>query len=98
MNTITDARSMREADFAACELVYPDRVGQTHVIMHQPRHRWNYYSAQRKSEALLLKCWDSEAGACRPTRPGVAISKSTGESPQGLPRARLTHEASVRGP
>ena len=31
------------------------------MIKHVPRHRWLYYPAQRKAEALLLKCWDSEA-------------------------------------
>ena len=57
---VCDARSMRDDDFSACDLVYPDRVGQTHIIQHKPRHRWMYYSRQSKDEVLLLKCWDSE--------------------------------------
>jgi hypothetical protein len=57
---VCDARSMRDDDFSACDLVYPDRTGQTHIIQHKPRHRWMFYSEQRKDEALLLKCWDSE--------------------------------------
>jgi hypothetical protein len=59
---VCDARSMRDDDFSACDLVYPDRVGQTHIIQHQPWHRWMFYSAQTKEEVLLLKCWDSERG------------------------------------
>lgn len=35
---VCDARSMRAEDFAACQLVYPDRVGETHVIRHRPEH------------------------------------------------------------
>ena len=33
---------MRDEDFVGCSLVYPDRVGQTHVIKHVDRHEWMY--------------------------------------------------------
>lgn len=60
---VCDARSMRDDDFCGCDLVYPDRTGQTHIIEHKPRHRWMFYPRQCKEEALLLKCWDSERSA-----------------------------------
>jgi hypothetical protein len=40
---VCDGRSMQEEDFAACKLVYPDRVGETHIVRHQPGHRWYWY-------------------------------------------------------
>ena len=57
---VCDARSMRDDDFSACDLVYPDRTGQTHIIEHKARHRWMFYPRQSKDEVLLLKCWDSQ--------------------------------------
>jgi hypothetical protein len=68
---VCDARSMRDSDFASCALVYSDRVGETHLIAHQPRHRWLYYSDQTRDEALLLKCWDSR-GSSKPAGSGSA--------------------------
>eukprot|EP01047_Picozoa_sp_COSAG01_P048230 COSAG01_NODE_4680_length_4821_cov_3.614994_2_plen_170_part_00 len=43
---VCDGRSMQEEDFAACKLVYPDRVGETHIVRHQPSHRWYWYSVR----------------------------------------------------
>ena len=38
---------------------YPDRVGQTYRLMHNPRHRWVYFPRMRRDEALVFKVYDS---------------------------------------
>jgi hypothetical protein len=55
-----DARSIREEDLIASDLVYPDKVGETYAFAANPEHRWLYYPAQQLDEVLLLKIFDSQ--------------------------------------
>ena len=57
---LLDARSIAPQDLIATDLVYPDRVGETYAVAHNPAHRWFYYPRQRADEAVLLKCYDSK--------------------------------------
>ena len=55
----TDARSVAFDDLNVSERRYPDRVGQTYRLSYNPAHRWYYFSAMRRDEALVFKVYDS---------------------------------------
>jgi len=50
-------------DFVATDLKYRDRTGEVYSVAYNPEHRWFYFPQMRTDEALLLKCFDSDA--CR---------------------------------
>ena len=54
-----DARSIAPEDLHVSERRYPDRVGQTYRLSYNPAHRWFYFSAMRRDEALVFKVYDS---------------------------------------
>jgi hypothetical protein len=56
---ICDARSISPSDFLISERRYPNRVGQTYAITHNPEHRWYYLPRMRREEALVFKVFDS---------------------------------------
>jgi hypothetical protein len=63
---VCDATTADFGDFVAQDLVYPDRVGETYLVRHNPAHRWYYVPDMQADEALLLKCYDSaEDGTAR---------------------------------
>lgn len=58
-----DARTITADDFIPCDLVYPDRVGETFLVRANTQHRWYYYPQLRPQEAILLKIYDSGSGS-----------------------------------
>jgi len=56
---VADARSVREADLIATDLVYPDRTGEIYYAGYNPEHKWFYAPAMRSDEVILIKCYDS---------------------------------------
>jgi hypothetical protein len=56
-----DASSLAPDDFVATDLRYRDRIGEIYSITWRPGHRWFYYPGMQADEALLLKCYDSDA-------------------------------------
>lgn len=56
---ILDARSVAPADLLPAERRYPDRVGETYQLLHNPAHRWFYYPRMQRDEALVFKTYDS---------------------------------------
>ncbi|RPI45318.1 MAG: methyltransferase [Betaproteobacteria bacterium] len=56
---MADARSVATEDLHVSERRYPDRVGQTYRLSYNPSHRWFYFSAMRRDEALVFKVYDS---------------------------------------
>jgi hypothetical protein len=56
---IADARSVAVDDLLAAERRYPHRVGETYQVRHNPAHRWFYFPAMRRDEALVFKVYDS---------------------------------------
>lgn len=63
---VCDASSMQQADFMETDLLYPDRSGEIYSVSHRPEHRWLYVSDMEPTEAMLLKCYDSdESGVAR---------------------------------
>ena len=57
---LCDARSLGADDVVPTDLVYRERVGETLGFLYNPKHRWYYFPRLKRSEAILLKCYDSE--------------------------------------
>ena len=62
---VLDATSLRPRDLVACDLIYPDRVGEIYYVAHRPQHRWYYFPEMHRDEALLLKCFDTDTSLTR---------------------------------
>lgn len=62
---LCDAQTVRPEDLLVFELHYPDRVGENYFAKHASRHRWYYYPAMEREEALLIKQWDSAGTLAR---------------------------------
>ena len=59
---ICDARSVSFDDFVISERRYPNRIGQTYVVTHNPKHKWYWLPRMRRDEALGFKVYDSDKG------------------------------------
>jgi hypothetical protein len=57
---VCDARTIRVTDLVSAEVRYPDRTGEIYLGLHNPHHRWHYFSAMDRSEALVFKQYDSQ--------------------------------------
>jgi hypothetical protein len=57
---IANARSVAPEDWLVAERRYPNRVGQTYRLKHNPNHRWFYFPRMRRDEAIVFKVYDSE--------------------------------------
>ena len=57
---IADAASVAPEDLMVAERRYPNRVGQTYRLKHNPNHRWFYFPRMRREEAIVFKVYDSE--------------------------------------
>ena len=58
---LCDARTVAAEDFIAGDLIYPDKVGEHYRFVYNPAHRWFYFPDMQPDEAILLKCFDSDA-------------------------------------
>ena len=56
---IADAQSLSLGDMVVTERRYPNRIGQTSAITHNPAHRWYWFPRMRPDEALVFKVYDS---------------------------------------
>jgi len=56
---IADARSLAPEDLVISERRYPNRVGQTYRVVHNPNHEWYWFPRMRRDEALVFKVFDS---------------------------------------
>lgn len=84
--TVCDMSSCSEEHFVESRLIYKDRVGGTHAVLHHDSQRWCYFSQMRKDEALLLKVMDSKQG----------ISRWTAHSSFKFPNVSSGEKPSVR--
>jgi hypothetical protein len=74
---VVDARSIAPGDLIATERRYPNRVGEIYNLRYNPAHRWFYFPAMRRDEALVFKVYDStEDGRARLT-PHTAFNDPT---------------------
>ncbi len=56
---LCDATSVDPADLVVFEVHYQDRIGENYFAKHSDGHRWYFYPALTRDEALLIKQWDS---------------------------------------
>jgi len=88
---VCDARSIEPDDFVPSDLVYPDKVGETYRFKYNPNHRWFYFPHMERTEAILLKCYDSkEDGRARFT------AHTSFEDPTSGPNAAPRESIEVR--
>lgn len=57
---IADSRSLVEGDLIKSERRYPNRVGETYQISHNPDHDWYYFPEMTRDEALIFKVYESD--------------------------------------
>ena len=76
---LCDAACVTPDDLVVFEIHYADRVGENYFARHAANHRWYYYPAMTRSEALLIKQWDS-AGRLARTR-GAQADPAEGNEP-----------------
>ncbi|GAB5467120.1 MAG: CmcJ/NvfI family oxidoreductase [Rhodospirillales bacterium] len=62
---LCDAASVDPRDLVVFEIHYSDRIGENYYAKPAPGHRWYFYSALTRDEALLIKQWDSAGGLAR---------------------------------
>src|SRR3954469_7906227 len=55
-----DAGSIAPKDLAVCDLVYADRTGEIYQGVYNPDHHWYYFPKMKRTEAALIKCYDSQ--------------------------------------
>ena len=62
---LCDAATVQPEELVVFEIHYRDRIGENYFAKHDPRHRWVYWSAMTRDEALLIKQWDSAGEMAR---------------------------------
>ncbi|MCY1243722.1 hypothetical protein D9M72_567500 [compost metagenome] len=60
-----DASTTDLDDLIASDLIFPHRKGETYGVAFNPAQRWLYIPDLQPDEALLIKCWDSDASVAR---------------------------------
>src|SRR5215472_10314220 len=88
---IADAASLSADDLVISERRYPNRVGQTYAIKHNPQHRWFWFPRMRRDEAIVFKVYDSlKDGRARWT------AHSAFDDPTAAPDARPRESIEIR--
>ena len=57
-----DGQTVNPQDLVVFEIHYADRIGENYFARHDEAHRFYYFSRMTRSEAMLLKQWDSAGG------------------------------------
>ena len=80
---LADARSLASGDLIISERRYPDRIGQTYRMRHNPAHRWYYYPHMQRDEALVFKVYDSQKDGRSRFTPHTSFADP--DTPAGAP-------------
>jgi hypothetical protein len=88
---LADAKSVTVEDFLLSERRYPDRVGQTYRLKYNPSHRWFYFPAMRRDEALVFKVYDSQKDGRARFTPHTSF-----DDPSSAPNAPARQSIEVR--
>jgi hypothetical protein len=56
---MVDARTVQPDDLIRAERRYPNRVGETYQLRHNPGQRWIYFPKMRRDEAIVFTVYDS---------------------------------------
>ena len=62
---LCDAASVAPEDLVVFEIHYHDRIGENYFSKHAERHRWYFWHALTRDEAVLIKQWDSAGELAR---------------------------------
>jgi hypothetical protein len=85
---LCDASTMTENDLIASDHIYPDRRGETYRVAYSESQKWMYFPGMNKSEAVLIKCFDTETdGRARLSAHGAA--KLIDEPQDFIPRESI---------
>ncbi len=76
---LCDALSVRPEDLVVFEIHYADRIGENYFAKHHEGHRWYFYPALTRDEALLIKQWDSAGELARSK--GASADSASGDAP-----------------
>ena len=76
---LCDAARVSPEDLVVFEIHYSDRVGENYFAKKSDRHRWFFYPAMTRDEALLIKQWDSEGHLARSS--GTEADAGDGNEP-----------------
>ena len=82
-----DARTFETQDLIATEQIFPHRTGETYGVAYNPAQYWHYVPDLAPDEAILIKCWDSDAAVARFT-PHSAFQDPT-TPPDTAPRQSI---------
>ena len=77
---LCDAATVSSSDLVASERRARDRIGELELVSWNPAHRWYYYPEMTRSEALLIKTFDSSLDG--PARRSIHTAFS---NPDALP-------------
>jgi hypothetical protein len=80
---LCDARSVMAGDLVSAEVRYPRRTGEIYLATHSPAHRWSYFSAMDRHEALVFKQYDAQLGGVSRFTPHAAFDHP--DSPADAP-------------
>lgn len=70
---VCDARTVLAADLVSSDVRYPRRTGEIYVALHSPLHRWAYFSAMDRHEALVFKQFDAQLSGVARFTPHAAF-------------------------
>lgn len=76
---LCDAATVQPEDLVVFEIHYVDRVGENYFAKHRSEHSWFFYPEMTRSEALLIKQWDSDGGLAKSS--GVKPDAETPDAP-----------------
>jgi len=88
---VCDARTVAATDLVESEVRYGGRTGEIYVATHSPLHRWSYYSAMDRHEALVFKQYDSQVSGVARFTPHAAF-----DLPEVPPEAPLRESIELR--
>lgn len=74
---VCDARTVREEDWIATDIIYPERTGEIYQVRHSPRHEWYYYPGMDVDEVLVFKTFDSRPAQAARMTPHAAFDDPT---------------------
>jgi hypothetical protein len=89
---VADASSVALDDFLVAERKYPNRVGQTYRLKHNPGHRWYYFPRMRRDEAIVFKVYDSAKDGRARFTPHTSF-EDPGSPPDARPRQSIEARA-----
>ena len=88
---VCDARSISVRDLVVADLRYPNRSGEMYLVQESPLHRWAYFPAMDRDEALVFKQYDSQVSGIARFTPHSAF-----DLPDIPPAAPLRRSIEIR--